>query len=299
MQGSSIFSYVFLIVSLGLIGYFWDRSRRNEPLNPFTKKKKKTYEEEESFEINQSERKRRGKDNEKKKRVNIKEILEIEEIKYRLMRLKKDRFILVIKADAVNYYLKSPQEQEAIDAAFESAISAYDGSEIIIYTQSRKVDYDDHILNQLNMVKNNRNLNEAQQNYCYHVLNVVDVWQSNTDVYDKHRYILLPYDLSSKDKNKFKNEDKLWRRILKIQSSKAKILIDTLARTGVKNIDIATNKEIYEMLHFAMRRSDARKYKLEEALIQESDSLFVTSDRDEFQIELVDKITKEVQAGAR
>jgi hemerythrin len=55
---------------------------------------------------------------------------------------------------------------------------------------------------------------------------------------------------------------------------------------------------IYEMLHFALRRSDARHFKLEDALMRESDSLFVTADRDEHQLELVEKIAKEVSASA-
>ncbi|MGG0937037.1 hypothetical protein ABHN11_13115 [Brevibacillus centrosporus] len=298
MDANPVFSYIVLIVMLALIYYFWDRNRKNEPLNPFYKRKKKIVAYDDADDTDDTARENMGRSNEKKKRVNIKELLEVEDIKHGLMRLKNDRFVLVVKSGAVNYYLKSQEEQEGIDAAFEAAISAYDGPEMIIYTQSRRVDYDDHIEFQLNNVKNNRNLNDIQKYYSFSVLNFVDVWQSNTEVYEKHRYFLLPYDLTSKDKRKFKNEDQLYRRIFTIMARRAKLLIDTMGRAGVRNVTVATDRMIYEMLHFALRRSDARHFKLEDALMRESDSLFVTADRDEHQLELVEKIAKEVSASA-
>ncbi|WP_103109525.1 hypothetical protein [Brevibacillus reuszeri] len=298
MEGDSIFGFVVLGIMLTLIYFFWDRSRKNLPLNPFKKQSKKKIYIEDEDEETPEEKEKKQKSNEKKKRVNIRELLDIEDIKHGLMKLKNDRFVLVVKAGGVNYYLKSPGEQEAIDAAFEAGISAYDGSEMIIYTQSRRVDYDDHIKYQLDLVGNNRSLNDVQAYYCLNVLNNVDIWQTNTEVYEKHRYFLLPYDLSAKDKKKFKNEDQLYKRIFIIMSRKAKILMDTMGRAGVRNVHIATNVRIYEMLHHAMRRSDSRHYKLEEALRREVDALFVTSDRDEHQIELVEKITKEVESDA-
>lgn len=298
MDGNGVFTAIVMILMLGSIFYCWDRSRKNEPLNPFANRKKKTtYLGNEEDEVRE-EKKRTNQDNEKKKRVNIRELLEVEDVKHGLMKLKNDRYLLVIKTDGVNYYLKSPSEQEGIDAAYEAAISAYDGSEMITYTQSRRVDFDDHLLFQLNKVNTNRNLNEVQRGYCYNVLNFVDVWQSNTEVYDKYRYILLPYDLSQKDKKKFKNEDQLYKRIFIILSRKGKILTDTLARAGVRNVQVATTLRIYEMLHYAMRRSDARHFKLEEALKREMDALFVTADRDEHQLNLVEEILREVQGDA-
>jgi len=298
VDGNGVFTAIVMILMLGSIFYCWDRSRKNEPLNPFANRKKKTtYLGNEEDEVRE-EKKRTNQDNEKKKRVNIRELLEVEDVKHGLMKLKNDRYLLVIKTDGVNYYLKSPSEQEGIDAAYEAAISAYDGSEMITYTQSRRVDFDDHLLFQLNKVNTNRNLNEVQRGYCYNVLNFVDVWQSNTEVYDKYRYILLPYDLSQKDKKKFKNEDQLYKRIFIILSRKGKILTDTLARAGVRNVQVATTLRIYEMLHYAMRRSDARHFKLEEALKREMDALFVTADRDEHQLNLVEEILREVQGDA-
>ncbi|MDC0764169.1 hypothetical protein POF51_25960 [Brevibacillus sp. AG] len=298
MDGNGIFTTIVMILMLGSILYCWDRSRKNEPLNPFANRKKKTtYIGNEEDEVRE-EKRRTNQDNEKKKRVNIRELLEVEDVKHGLMKLKNDRYLLVVKVDGVNYYLKSPAEQEGIDAAFEAAISAFDGSEIIIYTQSRRVDFDDHLLFQLDKVNTNRNLNEVQRGYCYNVLNFVDVWQSNTEVYDKHRYFLLPYDLSQKDKKKFKNEDQLYKRIFIILSRKGKILTDTMSRAGVRNIQVATTLRIYEMLHYAMRRSDARHFKLEEALKREMDALFVTADRDEHQLNLVEELMREVQGDA-
>lgn len=222
---------------------------------------------------------------------------QIEDIKDHMIHLKDNEFILMAEVRPCNYFLRSQDEQDAIDDNFEAWLATLNYN-IKIYLQSKFVDLDEPISNMQKNLEAGIDLPPNAVSYGQSMIEDLQRWQLSAPRYEVKRYILFPYkvnlgslagnpnpnDKEGRDKIEEKAFMELHRRL---NSAK------TLLRKSYIELDLLTTEGITEVLYHAFNRKKALKTKFKSVKERETLSNYVTADKDQRQIESVKTMIKQ------
>ncbi|KOO48175.1 hypothetical protein AMD01_05055 [Priestia koreensis] len=297
-----------VLVAMGLGFYVFAQLMLKEPIIPWGKKKKRGNK--------QDPPKGKGPKNKKsnngKKNVGDEEepdpfeelFSDMEEIVKKMIRFENDRFVMIAEVDPVNYFLLSPEEQEAIDRTFETWLATLHYP-VQIYLQNRYVDLSDPIEKMRDIMLGQDDLPTNAIEYGQSMIEDLTRWQELTPRYETKRYLAISYQVNVKEINaddKDELEEKILQKATNELSRRMSAAANTLrkARIGVNRLD---NDGIGELLYFAFNRKKALKNRYKDIAQNEMLALYTTADQDERHIELVkemierDAEEKEKQAG--
>lgn len=132
-----------------------------------------------------------NKKKEKDKLVSTQIYLDIGEIKNDTLVLKEGSLRAILEVEALNFNLKSEEEQNSIIYSFRTFLNSLDFP-IQILMQSRKMDMENHIksLTKLIAQQTNHLLREQMIDYVDYISRLLDL----VDVMDKKFYLIVPYN---------------------------------------------------------------------------------------------------------
>ncbi|MGE7219172.1 hypothetical protein ACQKJC_22070 [Priestia koreensis] len=229
---------------------------------------------------------------------------DMEEIVKKMIRFENDRFVMIAEVDPVNYFLLSPEEQEAIDRTFETWLATLHYP-VQIYLQNRYVDLSDPIEKMRDIMLGQDDLPTNAIEYGQSMIEDLTRWQELTPRYETKRYLSISYQVNVKEINaddKDELEEKILQKAYNELSRRVSAAANALrkARIGVNRLD---NDGIGELLYFAFNRKKAIKNRYKDIARNEMLALYTTADQDERHIELVKEMIdrdgeeKEKQAG--
>jgi len=219
-----------------------------------------------------------------------------------------DKFVMLVGANGINYYLMSDVEKESVEGGFIQILNSL-RFPIQIYVQTTSVNLD----KSLEMYKDRRkameeNLMARAQNLQFliregrtsveeldekkiEIQNFKNVYDYTNDLINntenitlnqwiikKNYYIVIPYYLSESGMiNRFTPEEV--KRIAKQElETRATSIIDGLSNIGV-DAHIADGDELRQIIYASLNRDDANIFTFEKAKSAEFDSLFKTTEK--------------------
>ncbi|MGG6447737.1 hypothetical protein [Pseudobacillus badius] len=221
----------------------------------------------------------------------------IEDIKDHMIHLKDNEFIMFAEVRPCNYFLRSQDEQEAIDGNFESWLATLNYN-IKIYLQARYVDLDEPIGEMRKNLETQLDLPPNAVIYGQTMLEDMERWQLSAPRYEVKRYILFTYKVNlntlsgansgnereQRDKIEEKAFSELYRRL-----NAAK----TILRKSYMEVDLLTTEGIIEVLYHAFNRRKALKTKYKNVKEREMLATYSTADQDQSQIEMVKEMLQQ------
>lgn len=219
---------------------------------------------------------------------------DVVDINNHLVHLKNNRFLLFAEVEPCNYFLRSQDEQEAIDAAFESWLATLN-YHVQWYIQSRYIDLSEPIEE---MRRNMMEANDIPVNaleYGKTMLEDLIQWQNSSPRYESKRYIIFPYEVNlsnidsdSKEDRQERIEEKAWGELFRRYNNARSSL-----RKANMNVQLLTTEGIIEVLYHAFNRKKALKYKFKNIREREALSLYSTADQDQSRVELVKELIEQ------
>lgn len=218
-------------------------------------------------------------------------IEDIVDINNHLVHLRGNRFLLYAEVGPCNYFLRSQEEQEAIDSAFESWLATLN-YQVQWYIQSRYIDLSEPIEE---MRSNMMEANDIPYNaleYGKSMLNDLIHWQNSSPRYEEKDYIVFPYevnvsnlDASNKDELKEQIVEKAWTELYRRYNNARGLL-----RKANMDVQLLTTEGIYDVLYHLFNRKKALKTKFKNIREREMLSLYSTADQSQSRIEYVKEL---------
>lgn len=213
---------------------------------------------------------------------------DVKDVANHMIRFQDDSFALIAEVEPVNYFLKSQEEQEAIDRVFEAWLASITYP-VKFYIQNRYIDISEPIEQMVENMKNAEDLNEAALDYGYEMIKNLQEWQRGTPRYETKRYLIFhhkvePTEINADSEEEFEEKliDKTFAELMrryhaaKSQLRKAGIIVSLLPTEG-----------IYELLYYTFNRRKAVKIRFKDLILQEHNALYVTADQTDEHIEAV------------
>ncbi|UNL87423.1 hypothetical protein [Priestia koreensis] len=296
-----------VLTALALGFYVFSRLMLKEPLIPWGAKKKRVSKQGTSKSKGKASKGKKGKKSvgDEDEPDPFEELFsDMEEIVKKMIRFENDRFVMIAEVDPVNYFLLSPEEQEAIDRTFETWLATLHYP-VQIYLQNRYVDLSDPIEKMRDIMLGQDDLPINAIEYGQSMIEDLTRWQELTPRYETKRYLAVSYQVNVKEINadsKDELEEKILQKAYNELSRRVSAAANALrkARIGVHRLD---NDGIGELLYFAFNRKKAIKNRYKDIARNEMLALYTTADQDERHIELVKEMIdrdgeeKEQQAG--
>ncbi|MCM3005719.1 hypothetical protein [Priestia koreensis] len=296
-----------VLTALALGFYVFSRLMLKEPLIPWGAKKKRVSKQGTSKSKGKTSKGKKGKKSvgDEDEPDPFEELFsDMEEIVKKMIRFENDRFVMIAEVDPVNYFLLSPEEQEAIDRTFETWLATLHYP-VQIYLQNRYVDLSDPIEKMRDIMLGQDDLPINAIEYGQSMIEDLTRWQELTPRYETKRYLAVSYQVNVKEinaDNKDELEEKILQKAYNELSRRVSAAANALrkARIGVNRLD---NDGIGELLYFAFNRKKAIKNRYKDIARNEMLALYTTADQDERHIELVKEMIdrdgeeKEQQAG--
>lgn len=203
----------------------------------------------------------------KKKKASTQKFLPIEEIRDGITILKDGSMRTVLMVSAINFSLKSRDEQDALLANYQRFINSL-SSPIQIVIQSRTLDLNKYLEDLNTKATNQQNalLRNQTQDYIEFVRELIGV----ANIMSKTFYVVIPFSLSPIAKG-------FWTSLFgrggniptgkKFENAKTKLVQETqlissgLASLGLKNVQLNT-QEIIELYYSSYNMDTARRQKL-------------------------------------
>lgn len=222
---------------------------------------------------------------------------DVVDVNNHLVRLKNNRFLLFAEVEPCNYFLRSQDEQEGIDSAFESWLATLNYP-VQWYIQSRYIDLSEPIEE---MRKNMMEANDIPFNaleYGKTMLEDLIHWQNSSPRYESKRYIIFSYEVNvgsieadSKDEREERIEEKAWSELYRRYNNARSSL-----RKANMNVQLLTTEGILEVFYHAFNRKKALKYKFKNIRERESLSLYSTADQKQSRVEYVKELINQNEA---
>jgi len=212
----------------------------------------------------------------------------LHDISSHMIRYKDNSFTMIAEVEPVNYFLKSQDEQEAIDTVFESWLAAINYP-VQFYLQNRFIDISEPIKQMTESMKKAEDLNEAALSFGQSMINDLLMWQAEAPRYETKRYLAFTHKININDISADSSEEleeklvektfaELMRRLnaAKSQLRKAEI-----------NVSLLPTEGIYDLLYHTFNRRKAVKHRFKDMVENEKNSLYVTADQSDDRIEAV------------
>lgn len=219
---------------------------------------------------------------------------DVSDISNHMIRFKDNTFAMIAEVEPVNYFLKSQEEQEAIDSIFEGWLASITYP-VSIYLQNRFIDISEPVENMQRNMKEAEDLNADAFSFGQAMIQDLIKWQRSSPRYESKRYIVFSHKVNIHDINAESKEEleekliektfsELYRRVnaAKAQLRKAEIGISLLPTEG-----------IYELLYYTFNRRKAVKVRFKDIVEQEKNALYVTAIQSDERIEAVKEVIKE------
>lgn len=268
---------ILFLITLFLIMYIVSRIAMKQPLLPWKEKKK----DETKYKVKVS----------KKKKVDEDEDEDVEAdpfseffpnfvaVENHMIVQSGNTFSLMAEVHPVNYFLMNPQEQEGVDAVFETWLAQLNN--VRWYLQNRFVDLTDPIEEIQRTMQEEDDLNPLAREFGENMIRDLQDWQSSTPRYETKRYIIFDYNIDVKD-IKADSEDELEEKIVEKAFNELHRRM-TAAQMQLRKADIEvlllTTDGIIEVLYYKYNRRKALKNRYRSFEEQEKLALYVTADQ--------------------
>ncbi|WP_368502734.1 hypothetical protein AB3N04_01145 (plasmid) [Alkalihalophilus sp. As8PL] len=223
---------------------------------------------------------------------------EVKTVKNHMIHLTDERFVMFTEVEPCNYFLRSQEEQESIDDAFETWLSSIDGYQVQWYLQNRYIDLSEPIEEmQENMIKS-ENMSPNAIDYGKGLLNDLRNWQASQPRYETKRYLIFVQKADPKKAGVVKGaedyEEKIVERAFGELYRRVNNAKNMLKRANME-VELLTGEGIAEVLYHTLNRRKAPKLKFKNIKEREMLSLYSTADKSEEQIEAVKESGNHVQ----
>lgn len=177
-----------------------------------------------------------------------------------MLRHGNNEFTMFAEVEPVNYFLRDPEEQEIVDASFETWVASINYP-IRIYLQNRFVDLTEPIEEIQKTMSDVDDLNFEAREFGENLIRELKAWQTAQPRYETKRYILFDYKVDVKDLKVDDDED-LDERIVdkafnelhrRVQAARQQL------RSGEMLVHLLTTDGITEVLYYAFNRRKAMK----------------------------------------
>lgn len=205
----------------------------------------------------------------KRKHTSTQKYLAIKEIRDGIVALKNGGYRSILMVNAVNFHLKSQDEQDALQDAYQNFLNGL-GFPIQIVVQSRLLDLDAYLkeLEAASRQQVNNLLKAQTEDYIGFVRELIGV----SNIMSKTFYVIIPYEtqpiaqgflarIFSRGRS---TPTTLGRRFEKIKTDlteRISIVSNGLASLGLNNVQLNT-QEIVELFYLAYNPDTARRQKL-------------------------------------
>lgn len=210
----------------------------------------------------------------------VKEFLPFEDISNGIIDLGNFKYRMIIECSSINYHLRSSEEQDIIEMSYMRFLHNRNFP-IIMHIATRKLDFSkiiknvknksDKVMQEFNFDKNSpfAQLVTDQVNYLKYLEN------SQTNLQQKRKYIIVVYDLNDKEVSKLNNQEK--KEFAENQIFNRAVMIkEDLFALKIEG-KILSTKEIIEVLYSAINKENSD---LAEAVGTEMfNSIFVDSEQ--------------------
>lgn len=194
----------------------------------------------------------------------------IREIRDGILILKNGGYRTVIMVNALNFNLKSVQEQEGLIGSYQNFLNGL-SFPIQIVTQSRTLDLDDY-LDSLKKIANQQS-NDLLRTQTNEYINFVNELIGVANIMSKTFYVVIPYETSPLKSGGFfsnlfggknKGPASLGKRFEEIQqeiNERTSLVSSGLASLGLSNAQLNT-QELIELFYSSYNIDTARRQKL-------------------------------------
>lgn len=217
----------------------------------------------------------------------------------------KQKYLMVIECEGINYDLMSQMEKTAVEAGFVQFLNTL-RFPIQLYTQTRTINISESIQNyknrldetkkeldnkqqEYNRFLKNDNYNENQAEmlkrelmrmkhlyeYGQDVVDSIQKTSQNKNVLRKHYYIVVPY-YSSEIGTDLMDEEEKQSMIFSELYTRAQSLIRALFACEMK-CKILNSEELVELLYVAYNRDESETYSVERAIRAGYNELYATA----------------------
>lgn len=217
----------------------------------------------------------------------------------------KQKYLMVIECEGINYDLMSQMEKTAVEAGFVQFLNTL-RYPIQLYTQTRTINISESIQNYKNRLEEtkkeldnkqqeynrflkNENYNENQAEmlkrelmrmkhlyeYGQDVVDSIQKTSQNKNVLRKHYYIVVPY-YSSEIGTDLMDEEEKQSMIFSELYTRAQSLIRALFACEMK-CKILNSEELVELLYVAYNRDESETYSVERAIRAGYNALYATA----------------------
>lgn len=258
-------------------------SRRS--IIPFVKSKKENQGE---FNANNQKKKQENAYSEQEPDLFEDLVEDIVDINNHLVHLQNNRFLLFAEVGPCNYFLRSQDEQEAIDSAFESWLATLN-YQVQWYIQSRYIDLSEPIDEMRSNMMDSNDIPPNALEYGKSMLNDLIRWQTASPRYESKRYIVFPYEVNvsgieASNKKEFAEriEEKAWTELYRRYNNARGSL-----RKANMEVQLLTTEGILEVFYHLFNRKKALKAKFKNIREREMLSLYSTADQSQSRVEYV------------
>lgn len=224
----------------------------------------------------------------------------VKDISNHMIRHNDNSFTLIAEVEPVNYFLKSQDEQEAIDIVFESWLAAINYP-VQFYLQSRFIDITEPIEQMNESMKNSEDLNGAALSFGQSMINDLLIWQAETPRYETKRYLAFTHKININDiaaDSKEELEEKLVEKTFNELYRRFNAAKSQLRKAEI-NVSLLPTEGIYSLLYHTFNRRKAVKQRFKDMVEAEKNAMYVTADQTDERIEAVKEAIEDNEAEER
>lgn len=204
----------------------------------------------------------------KKRKISTQKYLAIKEVRDGVIVLRDGGYRTILMVNAINFNLKSRDEQEALMSSYQAFLNGLTFP-IQIVVQSRTLDLDKYLkeLEDINQRQDNSLLRAQTKDYIGFVRELIGV----ANIMNKTFYVIIPYELAIAQQGfwtrlfgKQPAPSAVGKRFEKIKSELAErttIVSNGLASLGLSNVQLNT-QELVELFYSTYNPDVARRQKL-------------------------------------
>jgi hypothetical protein len=283
---------ILIMGTVGIVFYVFWKLMLKEPILPW---KEKVVTDSAPMQGGKKKKKRKHEVDIEQEPQLFEELFEnMKDISNHMIRFHDNSFTLIAEVEPVNYFLKSQDEQEAVDTVFESWLASINYP-VQWYLQNRFIDISEPIKHMSQSMKDSEDLNEAALSFGQAMINDLISWQSQTPRYETKRYIVFSHKINVSDLNadsKEELEEKLIEKsfaelMRRLNSAKNQL------RKAEMNVFLLPTEGIYELLYHTFNRRKAVKQRFKDMVENEKNAMYVTADQTDDRIEAVKEAIEE------
>lgn len=201
-------------------------------------------------------------------------------IENHMIRHNDNTFTMMAEVEPVNYFLLDQEEQEGIDATYETWLSQLNYS-IRIYTQNRFVDLTSPIKEIQKVMEHDVELHPLAFQFGQNMINDLINWQNEQPRYETKTFLLFDYMVDTKE-IKADDSEEMEAKIIDKAFSELNRRINTAKgqlRKADMNVHMLATDGISEVLYYGFNRRKAKKNHYRDIEDQEQLALYTTADQ--------------------